>query len=118
MSRGTLGRGNGLTHWPHECRLTAVASPGGSFARWPEWAFVSEQAVLHEGVPRHAEAVTRAVLGNRRPDLRVSERATAAQDCLADVLRDLRYAADCGATVVAPLLTRMLQSAIPVGCRR
>jgi transposase len=101
----TTTRIDGATHW--------------------HWVFVSDAAVLHEIAPRRAKAVAEAVLGERRPEVWVSDRyagqqdlAAAQQVCLAHVLRDVRYAADCGDTVVAPQLTRLLQWAIRVGRRR
>lgn len=121
----TTTRIDGVTHWPLGCLLTPVASQGGSFACWLGWVFVSDDAVLHEIAPRRAKAVAEAVLGDRRPEVWVSDRYAGQQDlakaqqvCLAHVLRDVQYAADCGDTVVAPRLTRLLQWAIRVGRRR
>ena len=101
----TTTRIDGVTHW--------------------HWVFVSDNAVLHEIAPRRAKAVAEAVLGGRRPEVWVSDRYAGQQDlakaqqvCLAHVLRDVQYAADCGDTVVAPQLTKLLQWAIRVGRRR
>jgi len=101
----TTTRIDGVTHW--------------------HWVFVADDVVLHEIAPRRAKAVAEAVLGERRPEVWISDRyagqqdlAAAQQVCLAHVLRDVRYAADCGDTVVAPQLTRLLQWAIRVGRRR
>lgn len=101
----TTTRIDGVTHW--------------------HWVFISDDAVLHEIAPRRAKAVAEAVLGDRRPEVWVSDRyagqqnlAEAQQVCLAHVLRDVQYAADCGDTVVAPQLIKLLQWAIRVGRRR
>jgi transposase len=101
----TTTRIDGVTHW--------------------HWVFVSDQAVLHEIAPRRAKATAEAVLGDRRPEVWVSDRYAGQQDlakaqqvCLAHVLRDVQYAADCGDTVVAPQLTKLLQWAVRVGRRR
>jgi transposase len=101
----TTTRIDGVTHW--------------------HWVFVSDQAVLHEIAPRRAKATAEAVLGDRRPEVWVSDRYAGQQDlakaqqvCLAHLLRDVQYAAECGDTVVARQLTRLLQWAIRVGRRR
>jgi transposase len=101
----TTTRIDGVTHW--------------------HWVFVGDQAVLHEITPRRAKATAEAVLGDRRPEVWVSDRYAGQQDlakaqqvCLAHVLRDVQYAADCGDTRVAPQLTKLLQWAIRVGRRR
>jgi len=101
----TTSRIDGVTHW--------------------HWVFVADDAVLHEIAPRRAKAVAEAVLGERRPEVWISDRyagqqnlATAQQICLAHVLRDVRFAADGGDTVIAPQLTRLLQWTIQVGRRR
>ena len=44
--------------------------------------------------------------------------ATAHQVCLAHVLRDVQYAADCGDAVFAPALAKLLAWAIAIGRRR
>jgi transposase len=101
----TITRIDGVTHW--------------------HWVFVSDDAVLHEVAPRRAKAVAEAVLGEGRPEVWVSDRYGGQQGlgethqiCLAHLLRDVQYAADCGDTVVAPQLTKLLQWAIRVGRRR
>ena len=89
------------------------------------WVFVADDAVLHEIAPGRAKTVAEAVLGERRPEVWISDRyagqqnlATAQQVCLTHVLRDVRYAADGGDTVIAPQLIRLLQWAVRVGKRR
>lgn len=85
----TTSRIDGTTHW--------------------HWVFASARAVLHQIAPRRAKAVAEDVLGDRKPEVWVSDRYAGQQDlglahrvCLAHVLRDVQYAIDCGDTVFAP----------------
>src|SRR5512147_771025 len=101
----TTTRINGTIHW--------------------QWVFVSAKAVLHQIAPRRAKVVAEEVLGDRKPDIWVSERyagqqelASAHQVCLAHVLRDVQYALDCGDTIFAPKLREPLRWAIRIGRRR
>lgn len=89
------------------------------------WVFVTPEAVLHEIAPRRARAVAEAVMGGHKPAVWVSDRyagqqemAAAHQVCLAHVLRDVRYAVDCGDVVFAPALAKLLAWAIAIGRRR
>src|SRR5512143_2050400 len=101
----TTTRINGVTHW--------------------HWVFVSAAAVLHQIAPRRAKAVAEEVLGDRRPQVWVSDRYAGQQDlapahqiCLAHVLRDVQYALDCGDQVFALKLRELLRWAIRIGRRR
>ncbi len=92
--------------------------------RW-QWVFVTPDAVLHEIAPRRAKAVAEEVMGGHRPAVWISDRyagqqemAAAHQVCLAHVLRDVRYAMDCGDAVFAPALAKLLAWTIAVGRRR
>lgn len=89
------------------------------------WVFVTPDAVLHEIAPRRAKAVAEAVMGGHKPDVWISDRyagqqemAAAHQVCLAHVLRDVQYAADCGDGVFAPALAKVLAWTIAIGRRR
>ncbi len=89
------------------------------------WVFVTPDAVLHEIAPRRAKAVAEAVMGGHKPAVWVSDRyagqqemAAAHQVCLAHVLRDVQYAADCGDVVFAPALAKLLAWTIAIGRRR
>lgn len=101
----TTTRIDGVTHW--------------------QWVFLSNRAVLHEIAPRRARSVAEAVLGDRKPEVWVSDRYAGQQElaqnhqvCLAHVLRDVQYAIDCGDTVFAPKIRDHLRWAIRVGKRR
>lgn len=101
----TTSRIDGTTHW--------------------HWVFASARAVLHQIAPRRAKAVAEDVLGDRKPEVWVSDRYAGQQDlglahqvCLAHVLRDVQYAIDCGDTVFAPRLRVLLGWAIRIGRRR
>src|SRR5512134_456310 len=104
-SAETTTRIDGTTHWP--------------------WVFASAAVVLHQIAPRRAKAVAEEVLGDRRPQVWVSDRYAGQQDlapahqaCLAHVLRDVRYAIDCGDRVFALRLRELLRWAIRIGRRR
>ena len=98
----TTTRLDGVTHWHR--------------------AFVSDRAVLHEIAPRRARAVAEEVLGDHRPEVRISDRHAGRQDlagahrvCLAHGLRDVQYAIDCGDSVVAPKIRALLRWTIRIG---
>lgn len=101
----TTTRIDGVTHW--------------------HWVFVSDAAVLHEVAKRRAKAVAEAVLGDRKPEVWISDRYAGQQElgathqvCLAHVLRDVQYAIDCGDSVVAPKIRDLLRWTIRIGRRR
>jgi transposase len=101
----TTTRIDGVTHW--------------------HWVFVAARAVLHRIAPRRARAVAEAVLDRHRPEVWISDRYAGQQElgrahqvCLAHVLRDVQYAIDCGDTVTAPKIAKLLQWVVRVGRRR
>jgi transposase len=70
---------------------------------WWEWVFVGTRSVLHVIRPSRGKAVVRTLFGAIRPAVWVSDmlgsqrgHAAAWQICLAHLLRDTRYAIDCG----------------------
>jgi transposase len=92
---------------------------------WWEWVFVSTLAVLHIIRPSRAKAVAREVFGTIQPmvwisDMLGSQRGHGAQwrVCLAHLLRDARYAIECGDTVFSAAFKRLLLRAIAIGRRR
>ena len=104
-SAETTTRVNGVTHW--------------------QWVFLSDKAVLHDIAPSRARAVAAQVLGDYQPEVWISDRYAGQQElgrihqvCLAHVLRDVQYAIDSGATVVAPKIRDHLRWAIRIGKRR
>ena len=115
-------------------RATVVASPvvcsDETSARvsgktWWEWVFVAQLAVLHVIRPSRGKAVVHAVFGLARPRVWVSDmlgsqrgHAEQWQVCLAHLLRDARYALECGDTAFSAPFYRLLLRAIAIGRRR
>jgi len=92
---------------------------------WWEWVFVGTLAVLHVIRPRRGKAVVQALFGEIRPlvwvsDMLGSQRGHGAewQVCLAHLLRDARYAIECGDTAFSAAFKRLLLRAIAIGRRR
>ena len=92
---------------------------------WWEWVFVAPLAVPHVIRPGRGEAVVRDLFGAVRPEVWVSDmlgsqRGHGAdwQVCLAHLLRDARYAVECGDTAFSAALRRLLLRAIAIGRRR
>jgi len=90
-----------------------------------EWVFVAARAALHVIRPSRGKAVVRAVLGDARPEVWVSDmlgsqrgHAEAWQVCLAHLLRDAQYAIDCGDTAFSLPLRWLLLRAVAIGRRR
>jgi len=90
-----------------------------------QWAFISDQAVLHKVAPSRARRVAAEVFGDHRPDVWVLDRYAGQQDlagahqvCLAYVLRDVQYAIECGDMIFAPTIRDHLRWAIGVDRRR
>jgi transposase len=90
-----------------------------------EWVFVTALAVLHVIRPSRGAAVVRALFGDIRPRVWVSDslasqrgHADIWQVCLAHLLRDAQYAIDCGDTGFATAFKRLLLRAIAIGRRR
>jgi transposase len=92
---------------------------------WWEWVFVGTLAVLHVIRPSRGKAVVQALFGEIRPlvwvsDMLGSQRGHGAewQVCLAHLLRDARYAIECGDTAFSAAFKRLLLRAIAIGRRR
>jgi transposase len=115
-------------------RATVLASPvvcsdetsaRVSGKNWWEWVFVGTLAVLHVIRPSRGKAVVQALLGDIRPAVWVSDmlgsqrgHAVEWQVCLAHLLRDARYAVECGDTAFSAPFKRLLLRAIAIGRRR
>ena len=87
--------------------------------------FVGTLAVLHVIRPSRGKAVVQALFGEIRPmvwvsDMLGSQRGHAVewQVCLAHLLRDARYAVECGDTAFSAPFKRLLLRAIAIGRRR
>jgi len=92
---------------------------------WWEWVFVGTLAVLHVIRPSRGKAVVQALFGEIRPAVWVSDmlgsqrgHSVAWQVCLAHLLRDARYAVECGDTSFSAPFKRLLLRAIAIGRRR
>ena len=92
---------------------------------WWEWVFVTALAVLHVIRPGRGKAVVTALFGDVRPEVWVSDmlgsqRGHGAewQVCLAHLLRDAKYAIECGDTAFSVPFRRLLLRAIAIGRRR
>ena len=90
-----------------------------------EWVFVTAIAVLHIIRPSRGAEVVRALFGELRPRVWVSDslgsqrgHADLWQVCLAHLLRDAQYAIDCGDDGFATAFKRLLLRAIAIGRRR
>jgi transposase len=92
---------------------------------WWEWVFVGTLAVLHVIRPSRGKAVVTGLFGAIQPlvwvsDMLGSQRGHAVQwqVCLAHLLRDARYAVECGDTEFSAPFKRLLLRAIAIGRRR
>ena len=92
---------------------------------WWEWVFVGTLAVLHVIRPSRGKAVVRDLFGAIQPmvwvsDMLGSQRGHAVewQVCLAHLLRDARYAVECGDVAFSAAFKRLLLRAIAIGRRR
>ena len=92
---------------------------------WWEWVFVSTLAVLHVIRPSRGKAVVRDLFGAIQPmvwvsDMLGSQRGHAVewQVCLAHLLRDARYAVECGDVAFSVAFKRLLRRTIAIGRRR
>ena len=92
---------------------------------WWEWVFVGTRSVLHVIRPSRGKAVVRTLFGAIRPAVWVSDmlgsqrgHAAAWQVCLAHLLRDTRYAIDCGDITFSLPFKWLLLRAIAIGRRR
>jgi transposase len=92
---------------------------------WWEWVFVTTTAVLHVIKSSRGKAVVSALFGAIQPEVWVSDmlgsqRGHGAlwQVCLAHLLRDAKYAIECGDTAFSAPFRRLLLRAIAIGRRR
>jgi len=92
---------------------------------WWEWVFVAQLAVLHVIRPSRGKAVAQDLFGAIRPlvwvsDMLGSQRGHGVQwqVCLAHLLRDARYAVECGDTEFSAAFKLLLLRAIAIGRRR
>jgi transposase len=92
---------------------------------WWEWVFISTLAVLHIIRPSRGKAVVVDLFGAIQPmvwvsDMLGSQRGHAVQwqVCLAHLLRDARYAVECGDTAFSAPFKRLLLRAVAIGRRR
>jgi len=92
---------------------------------WWEWVFIGTLAVLHMIRPSRGKAVVTALFGDIRPDVWVSDMLGSQrghgvlwQVCLAHLLRDAKYAIECGDTAFSTPFRRLLLRAIAIGQRR
>lgn len=92
---------------------------------WWEWVFIGTLAVLHVIRPSRGKAVVRALFGEIRPQVWVSDMLGSQrghgvlwQLCLAHLLRDAKYAIECGDTAFSAPFRRLLLRAIAIGRRR
>jgi transposase len=92
---------------------------------WWEWVFVTTVAVLHVINPSRGKAVVTALFGAIHPEVWVSDmlgsqrgHAVLWQVCLAHLLRDSKYAIECGDTAFSAPFRWLLLRAIAIGRRR
>jgi transposase len=92
---------------------------------WWEWVFVGTLAVLHVIQPSRGKAVVRTLFGAIRPGVWVSDMLGSQrghgvlwQVCLAHLLRDAKYAVECGDTAFSAPFRRLLLRAVAIGRRR
>jgi transposase len=92
---------------------------------WWEWVFVTTVAVLHVIQPSRGKAVVTALFGAIQPEVWVSDMLGSQrghgvrwQVCLAHLLRDAKYAIECGDTAFSTPFRWLLLRAIAIGRRR
>jgi transposase len=92
---------------------------------WWEWVFVTTVAVLHVIKPSRGKAVVTALFGSIQPEVWVSDMLGSQrghgvlwQVCLAHLLRDAKYAIECGDTAFSAPFRWLLLRAIAIGRRR
>lgn len=101
-------------------------APHGTSVRFAaRWVFIGTLAVLHVIKPSRGKAVVTALFGEIRPEVWVSDmlgsqrgHAMEWQVCLAHLLRDAKYAIECGDTAFSAPFRRLLLHAIAIGRRR
>jgi transposase len=92
---------------------------------WWEWVFATPAAVLHVIRPSRGKAVAASVFGDIKPTVWVSDMFGAQrghgqewQVCLAHLLRDARYAIECGDSAFSAPFKWLLLRAVAIGRRR
>jgi transposase len=107
--------------WAKPAKVPPMRSIGG---RQTE-GFVTARHVLHVIRPSRGADVVRALFGERRPRVWISDSYGAQrghsefwQMCLAHLLRDTQYAIDCGDEGFSRAFKRLLLRAIAIGRRR
>jgi transposase len=92
---------------------------------WWEWVFVTTLAVVHVIKPSRGKAVVNALFGTIQPEVWVSDMLGSQrghgvlwQVCLAHLLRDAKYAIECGDTAFSTPFRWLLLRAIAIGQRR
>ena len=92
---------------------------------WWEWVFIGTLAVLHVIKPGRGKAVVTAVFDTIQPKVWVSDMLGSQrghgvlwQVCLAHLLRDAKYAIECGDTAFSAPFRWLLLRAIAIGRRR
>jgi transposase len=92
---------------------------------WWEWVFVTTIAVPHVIKPSRGKAVVQALFGTIRPEVWVSDMLGSQrghglewQVCLAHLLRDAKYAVECGDTAFSLPFRWLLLRACAIGRRR
>jgi transposase len=92
---------------------------------WWEWVFIGTLAVLHVIKPSRGKAVVTALFGAIHPEVWVSDMLGSQrghgvmwQVCLAHLLRDAKYAIECGDTAFSARFRWLLLRAIAIGRRR
>lgn len=92
---------------------------------WWEWVFVGTRAVLHVIRPSRGKAVVQALFGEIRPEVWVSDMLGSQrghgvlwQVCLAHLLRDAKYAIECGDAAFSAPFRLLLLRAVAIGRRR
>ena len=92
---------------------------------WWEWVFIGTLAVLHVIQPSRGKAVATTLFGEIRPEVWVSDMLGSQrghgvqwQVCLAHLLRDAKYAIECGDAAFSMPFRRLLLRAIAIGRRR
>jgi transposase len=116
----TSVRVKGKNWW--EVRQTPLGTSVRFAARW---VFIGTLAVLHVIQPSRGKAVVTALFGAIQPEVWVSDmlgsqRGHGAlwQVCLAHLLRDAKYAIECGDTAFSAPFRWLLLRAIAIGRRR
>src|SRR4051794_80695 len=92
---------------------------------WWEWVFIGTLAVLHVIQPSRGKAVVTALFGAIQPEVWVSDMLGSQrghgvlwQVCLAHLLRDTKYAIECGDSTFSAPFRWLLLRAIAIGRRR